>query len=45
VKVADSVSGRATGVPHMVRVGDQLLVAWRNQRVLTAMLEIGKVQP
>lgn len=43
--VAQSVSGRATGVPHMVRVGDHLLVAWRKDRVLTALVPVSAVQP
>jgi hypothetical protein len=43
--VAQGVSGRATGVPHMVRAGDQLLVAWRQDRVLTAAVPIAAVRP
>ncbi|MDH4066901.1 MAG: glycoside hydrolase, partial [Acidobacteriota bacterium] len=43
VLVAQSVSGRATGVPHMVRVGDRLLVAWRKERVLTAAVPLDAV--
>jgi len=43
--VAESVSGRATGVPHMVRAGDRLLLAWRRDRVLTASVPISAVQP
>ena len=43
--VAESVSGRATGVPHMVRAGDRLLVAWRRDRVLTASVPISAIQP
>ena len=43
--VAQAVSGRATGVPHMARVGDRVLVAWRKDRVLTAMVPIAAVQP
>jgi len=45
VMIAKAVSGRATGVPHMVRVGDRLLFAWRNQRVLTASLPISAILP
>jgi len=43
--VAQAVSGRATGVPHMARVGERVLVAWRKDRVLTAMVPIAAVQP
>ena len=44
--VAESVSGRATGMPHMVRAGDRLLVAWRKgDRVLTASVPIVAIQP
>jgi hypothetical protein len=43
--IAKTVSGRATGVPHMVRLGDRLLVAWRTERVLTATLPLAAVQP
>lgn len=43
--VAQAVSGRATGVPHMVRVGDRVLIAWRHQRVRTAMVPIDLVRP
>ena len=41
--VAESVSGRATGVPHMVRAGDRVLVAWRNERVQTAAVPIAAI--
>ena len=43
--VARSVSGRATGVPHLVRAGDRVLVAWRKDRVLTASVPIAAIQP
>lgn len=43
--VAQAVSGRATGVPHMVRAGDRVLVAWRKDRVLTAAVPIAAIQP
>lgn len=43
--VAQSVSGRATGVPHMVRAGDRVLVAWRTGRVLTAAIPLSAIQP
>lgn len=43
LKIAESVSGRATGVPHMVRAGDRLLVAWRKERVLTATVPASAV--
>jgi hypothetical protein len=43
--VAQSVSGRATGVPHMVRAGDRVLLAWRKDRVLTASVPIAAIQP
>jgi hypothetical protein len=41
--VAESVSGRATGVPHMVRAGDRVLVAWRKDRVQTAAVPIAAI--
>lgn len=40
VVVAPALSGRATGMPRMVRAGDRLLVAWRTDRVLTAAVPI-----
>ena len=43
--VAQAVSGRATGVPHMARVGDRVLLAWRKDRVLTASVPIAAIQP
>lgn len=45
IVVAQSVSGRATGVPHMARVGDRVLVAWRRDRVLTASVPIAAIVP
>ena len=45
VVVARAVSGRATGVPHMVRVGDRVLVAWRKDRVLTASVPVAAIRP
>jgi len=45
VMVAQSVSGRATGVPHMARAGDRVLVAWRKERVLTASVPIAAIVP
>jgi len=45
VVIAKAVSGRATGVPHMVRIGDRMLVAWRNERVLTAAVPIASILP
>ena len=45
VVVAQAVSGRATGVPHMVRVGDRVMLAWRGDRVLTAAVPIAAIQP
>jgi hypothetical protein len=43
--VAQSVSGRATGMPHMVRAGDHVLLAWRTDRVHTALVPISAIQP
>ncbi len=43
VAVAEAVSGRATGVPQMVRDGDRILVAWRKDGVRTASLPIAAV--
>ncbi len=40
VAVARSVSGRGTGVPHLVRAGTDLLVAWRKDRVQTARVSL-----
>lgn len=46
VVIAASGSGRATGVPNMVRTGDRLVFAWRaDDRVQTATLPIAAVQP
>jgi hypothetical protein len=45
VVIAKTVSGRATGVPHLVRIGDRMLVAWRNERVLTAAVPIASILP
>ncbi|MCC7127070.1 MAG: exo-alpha-sialidase [Acidobacteria bacterium] len=44
IVVAQSVSGRATGVPHMVRVGDEVIVAWRKDRVMTAAVPVGAIE-
>jgi hypothetical protein len=41
--VAKSVSGRATGVPHMIRLGDRVLVAWRKDRVRSASVPISAI--
>ena len=41
--VAQSISGRATGVPHMIRLGDRVLVAWRKDRVLTASVPLSAI--
>lgn len=41
--VAQSVSGRATGVPHMVRAGDHVVVAWRKDRVQTALVPLAAI--
>lgn len=38
--VAQSASGRSTGIPQLVRAGDSLVVAWRSDRVLTAIVPI-----
>jgi hypothetical protein len=43
--VAQAVSGRATGAPHMVRSGDRVVVAWRTDRVLTASVPVAAIQP
>jgi hypothetical protein len=42
--VATSASGRATGVPQMVRSGDRLILAWRKVRVLTASMPLSDVR-
>jgi hypothetical protein len=41
--VAESISGRATGVPHMVRTGDRVMLAWRKDRVQTAAVPIAAI--
>lgn len=38
--VAQSSSGRSTGIPQMLRVQDRLLLAWRTDRVQTALVPI-----
>lgn len=44
--VARSVSGRATGMPQLVRAGDRLVLAWRaGDRVQTASVPIAAIQP
>jgi len=43
--VAQSVSGRATGVPHMLCGGDRVRVARHKERVLTASVPIAAVAP
>ena len=45
VVITKAVSGRATGVPHMVRLGDRMLVAWRTERVQTAAIPIASILP
>lgn len=40
VAVARSVSGRGTGVPHLVRAGGDLMLAWRKDRVYTARVPL-----
>lgn len=40
VVVAETASGRSTGIPQMVRAGDALVVAWRSDRVMTALVPI-----
>lgn len=43
VAVARSVSGRGTGVPHLVRAGRDLLLAFRKDRVQTARVPLASV--
>lgn len=38
--VAQSSSGRSTGIPQMLRVRDRLLLAWRTDRVQTALVPV-----
>lgn len=40
VRVATAAAGRSAGIPQMVRVGDELLVAWRQGRVTAALAPI-----
>lgn len=39
-KVASAAAGRSAGIPQMVRHGDGLLVAWRQEQVVTALVPI-----
>jgi len=41
--VADAAPGRSTGIPHMVRLGGELLLAWRDGRVQTARIPLEAV--
>lgn len=47
VVVAETASGRSTGMPQLVRARDALVVAWRSDRVMTALVPIpgGDVPP
>jgi hypothetical protein len=45
VSVARASSGRATGVPQMIRLGDRLIVVWRHERVMTAAVSIAALDP
>jgi hypothetical protein len=36
--VAQAPAGRTTGIPQMVRIGRSLLVAWRSDRVESALV-------
>lgn len=38
--VAGAGSGRATGIPQLARAGRDLVIAWRTDRVMTAMVPI-----
>ncbi len=38
--VTTAPAGRSTGIPHMVRSGDELLLVWRHDRVLSALVPI-----
>jgi hypothetical protein len=38
--VAPATAGRSTGLPKLARSGDQLVVAWRADRVLSTMLPV-----
>ncbi|MEQ1908353.1 MAG: sialidase family protein [Vicinamibacterales bacterium] len=40
ITVAESSSGRSTGMPQMVRMGNDLLLAWRTDRVQTALVPV-----
>lgn len=40
VKVAGAPGGRSAGIPQMVRTGDRLLVAWRHERMKSALAPI-----
>lgn len=43
--VADTRSGRATGIPQLSRSGDVLVLAWRDERVRTALVPMRAVEP
>ena len=38
--VAPAKAGRLTGIPHLVRSGQKLLVAWRDGKVRTALVDV-----
>jgi hypothetical protein len=40
VVAAEASSGRSTGIPQMVKSGESLVLAWRTDRVLAAVLPI-----
>jgi hypothetical protein len=44
VIVATTQPGRTTGVPQMVRVGSSLIVAWRADRVMSAIVPVSALE-
>jgi hypothetical protein len=44
VVVGETKSGRSTGIPQLSRSGDRLVVAWRDDRVRTALVPIRTVE-
>ena len=43
--VADAPGGRTTGMPELARAGDRLLVAWRDEQVRVALVQVPALPP
>ena len=44
VSVAQTGSGRSTGVPQLAKDGDRLIVAWRDERVRAAQVDVSALR-